>query len=257
MSPPDLRATIAGMMPEVVADLTKLTAIPSCAFPGYPAEPVLAAADAVVDVLKRSGVADARLLEIPDGYPAVWGEVAGPPGSPVVLMYGHYDVQPAPPEQGWETDPFAPIVKDGQLYGRGAADDKSGVVQNAASIGAFGGKLPVTVKILIEGEEETKSHLGPFVAANPELVACDVFVVTDLGNTRVNEPVLTISERGDVSCIVEVRTLERGVHSGKFGGAVPDALVALIRMLATLHDAAGATIVPGTTRFEWTGADFP
>jgi acetylornithine deacetylase/succinyl-diaminopimelate desuccinylase-like protein len=253
----DLRTAVAAMMPEVRDDLASLVAIPSCAFPDFPAEPVLEAANATVDLLKRYGVENARLIEIPDGYPSVWGEIPGPEGAPVVLMYNHYDVQPAPMEQGWDTDPFKPVEKNGRLYGRGAADDKSGILQNIASIRAVAGSMPVTVKILIEGEEETKSHLGPFVQANPELFACDVFIITDLGNTRVDEPVITISERGDVSCVVEVKTLDRSVHSGKFGGAVPDALVALIRMLATLHDDAGNTIVPGTTRFAWEGADFP
>ncbi|MCC6705863.1 MAG: M20/M25/M40 family metallo-hydrolase [Thermomicrobiales bacterium] len=252
-----LRSRVRELMDEVTGDLSHLVAIPSCAFPGYPSEPILEAANAVVNLLKRSGVDNAHLIEIPDGYPSVYGEVQGPEGAPVVLMYGHYDVQPAPMEQGWNSDPFQPELRDGRLYGRGAADDKSGLVQNAASVRVFQGDLPVTVKFLIEGEEETKSHLGPFVTANPEIVACDVFVITDLGNTRAGEPVITVSERGDVACNVEVRTLAGAVHSGKFGGAVPDALMALIRILATLQNDAGETVVPGTTRFEWEGADFP
>ena len=252
-----IRARTRALMDEAAADLSALVSIPSCAFPGYPAEPVMAAANAVVDLLKRSGVENAHLLEIPDGYPSVYGEVKGPEGAPVVLMYGHYDVQPAPVEQGWTSDPFTPELRDGRLYGRGAADDKSGLVQNAASVRLFEGNLPVTVKFLIEGEEETKSHLGPFVSANPDVVACDVFVITDLGNTRAGEPVITISERGDVACSIEVRTLAGAVHSGKFGGAVPDALMALIKILATLQNDAGDTTVPGTTRFAWEGADFP
>lgn len=157
-----LTTRVHEMMGEIVNDLTALVSIPSCAFPGYPSEPVMETANAVVDLLQRSGVENARLLDIPGGYPSVYGEVAGPHGSPVVLMYGHYDVQPAPMDQGWNTDPFKPEIRNGRLYGRGAADDKSGVVQNAASIRAFDGLPPVTVKFLIEGEAERRPmHSSP------------------------------------------------------------------------------------------------
>jgi acetylornithine deacetylase/succinyl-diaminopimelate desuccinylase-like protein len=166
-------------------------------------------------------------------------------------------VQPAPPDQGWSTDPFAPVVKDGRLYGRGAADDKSGILQHAAAIRLLNGKLPVAIKVLIEGEEETTSHLEAFVEANPDIVQCDVFLIDDLGNTRLGEPVLSISERGDVSCVVEVRTLEQPVHSGKFGGAAPDALMAMIKLLSRLTDDDGSVAFPGVSQFAWEGADFP
>lgn len=257
MNANEIRARVSAMMPEVIEDLTALSAIPSVAFPGFPAEPVFAAADATVSLFRRYGVPEARLIKVADGYPAIYADIPGPPGAPTVLMYGHYDVQPAPVEQGWETDPFQPVVKDGRLYGRGAADDKSGVLQHAASLRVFDGKPPVGVKILIEGEEETTSHIGDFVRANPEDVRCDVFIIADLGNTIAGEPQINTTERGDVSCTVEVRTLHQPVHSGKFGGAAPDALMALILMLSTLVDADGSVAVPGVSRFEWTGADFP
>jgi acetylornithine deacetylase/succinyl-diaminopimelate desuccinylase-like protein len=244
-------------MSEVVADLRTLTAIPSVAFPGFPREPVLQAADATVALLRRYGIESARLLDIPGGYPSVYGELPGPPGSPTVLLYGHYDVQPAPPEQGWQTDPFRPVEQDGRLYGRGAADDKSGILQHAAAIRVLDGRLPVGIKILIEGEEETASHLGTFVDANPEVVRCDAFLIDDHGNPRVGEPVLSISQRGDAYCTVEVRTLDHAVHSGEFGGAAPDALMALIKLLATLTDDEGSAAVQGLARFDWEGADFP
>jgi cysteinylglycine-S-conjugate dipeptidase len=253
----DPRSRVQALMPEVVADLRALTAIPSVAFPGFPREPVMQAAEATMALLRRYGVESARLLDIPGGYPSVYGEIPGPPGAPTVFLYGHYDVQPAPPEQGWQTDPFQPVEKDGRLYGRGAADDKSGIVQHAAAIRHFEGRLPVGVKIIIEGEEETVSHLEAFVEANPDLFQTDVFVINDLGNTRVGEPVMSVSERGDVTCTVEVRTLDHAVHSGKFGGAAPDALMALIKMLATLVDDDGSVAVPGVQRFDWEGADFP
>ncbi len=246
---------VAAMMPGLVDELKALVAIPSVAFPGFPSEPVHRMGEAVVDLLRRSG-APARLLDIPGGYPAVWAEVPAPPGAPTVLLYAHYDVQPAPPEQGWDTDPFvATAGADGRIYGRGAADDKSGIVIHAGTLQALGPDLPVGVKILIEGEEETISHLEDFVDANPEMFDCDAFVIADMGNQSVGRPALTTALRGDVACTVTVRTLAFPVHSGVFGGAAPDALVALIKMLATLHDDAGDTVVPGVATGSWPGAD--
>src|SRR5688572_1416978 len=122
MSVDELRKKVDALMPEVVADLTALSAIPSVAFPGYPSEPVMEAANATLELLRKYGVSSARLMEIPGGYPSVFGELPGPAGSPTLLLYGHYDVQPAPPDQGWTTDPFVPELKDGRLYARGAAD---------------------------------------------------------------------------------------------------------------------------------------
>ena len=256
MSRSEIRAKARSLMPGVVEDLSALVSHASVSFPGFPAEPVLLCAAAVVDVLKRAGADNARLLEIPHGYPAVYAEVAGPPGAPTVLMYGHYDVQPAPVHAGWDTDPWTATLKeDGRLYGRGAADNKSGVVIPAACLSIFDGKPPVTIKIVIEGEEETMGHLEEFVEENPELFACDVFVIADMGNQRVGEPIATTTLRGDVSCRVEVQTLDHQLHSGRFGGPTPDALMALIRMLDTLLDDDGSCAVPDAEAFEWPGAD--
>ncbi len=233
------------LMPGVLDDLRNLVRYPSVAFPGYPAEPVNAMAEATVAVLKRSGLEGVRLLDIPGGYPAVYGEIPAPPGAPTVMMYAHYDVQPARREDGWDGDPWTPAEKGGRLYGRGAADNKSGIVIIAACLKVFDGKPPVGVKVLIEGEEETAGHLEAFVAAHPAFFRCNVFVVADNGNLTVGEPALTTSLRGEVSCIVSVSTLDHAVHSGTFGGAAPDALVALIRILSTLHDSQGNVAVPG------------
>jgi len=253
--PPSVPDRVDALMPELTDDLAALVGIPSVAFPGFPAAPVHRMADAVVDLFRRSG-ANARLLDIPGGYPAVWAEVPAPPGAPTVLLYAHYDVQPAPPDQGWDTDPFvATTGADGRIYGRGAADDKSGLVIHAGTLRAFGGQPPVGVKILVEGEEETDSHLDGFVRDNPDMFSCDAVVVADMGNLEVGRPALTTALRGVVVCTVTVRTLDFPVHSGEFGGAAPDALLALIRLLATLHDDAGDTVVPGLTGFTWSGAD--
>ena len=250
-----LASAVGGVMPGVIDDLMELVAIPSCAFPGFPAEPVLEMAEATVELLKRSGASDARQLEVADGYPVIYAEVPGPAGAPTVLLYAHYDVQPAPLDQGWTQDPWTPLVRDGRLYGRGAADDKSGIAMHAATIQAFGGSPPVNLKIVIEGEEETDSHLEAFVVSHPELFAADVFVIADGGNDVVGHPTLCTALRGVCVLTVEVGALEQAVHSGMFGGAVPDALLALIQMLATLHDADGNTIVPGLAGGDWQGAE--
>ena len=252
-----VRSTVKALMPDLVADLEALVAIPSVAFPDYPSEPVHRMSQAVLELFRRSGVDDVRLLEIPGGYPAVYADVPGPAGSPTVLLYAHYDVQPAALEQGWDTDPWTATHRDdGRIYGRGAADDKSGLVIHAGTMRALAGRLPVGVRLLVEGEEETISHLEDYVEANPALFGCDAFVIADMGNQEVGRPALTTALRGEVSCTVRVRTLDHPVHSGLFGGAAPDALVALIRILATLHDDNGDTNVAGVTTGDWPGSDF-
>ncbi|KAA2258034.1 M20/M25/M40 family metallo-hydrolase [Solihabitans fulvus] len=252
------RDRVSAMMPEIIGELGALVGHASVAFPGFPAEPVHRMADATVDLLRRCGADDARLLEIPGGYPAVYADIKGPLGAPTVLLYGHYDVQPAPKEQGWHSDPWTAVTKDdGRMYGRGVADDKSGIAIHAATLRAFEGAPPVGIRILIEGEEETISHLEEFVEANPELVRCDAFVIADMGNVTVGEPALTTALRGDVSATVRVRTLGSAVHSGLFGGPAPDALTALARILATLHDEAGDVAVAGVRSYPWSDGDFP
>jgi acetylornithine deacetylase/succinyl-diaminopimelate desuccinylase-like protein len=253
----EIRAKTRALMPGVVEDLKSLIRYPSVAFPGYPAEPVNAMAESTVALLKRYGLYDVRLLEIPGGYPAVYGEIPPPPGAPTVLMYAHYDVQPARMEDGWGTDPWTPAEKEGRLYGRGAADNKSGIMIIAACLKIFEGRPPVGVKVLIEGEEETAGHLEEFVAAHPEFFRCDAFVVADNGNLSAGDPALTTTLRGEVSCIIDVRTLDHAVHSGTFGGAAPDALVALIRILATLHDDQGNVAVKGLRTSASGNADYP
>jgi len=252
-----LRKDVRDMMPELEGDLEKLIAIPSCAFPGYPPEPVNEMCDETVALLKRYGLTDARKLEVPGGYPAVYGEMAGPAGAPTVMMYAHYDVQPAPKEMGWDTEPFEPTRKDGRIFGRGASDDKSGIAVHAGTVRALNGKPPVNLKIIVEGEEETISHLGDFVHANKEMFQADAFIVADMGNLAPGEPAVTSTLRGHVHAIVEVQTLDHPLHSGEFGGVAPDALVALIRMLATLHHDDGEVAIKGLTSGDWGGGDYP
>jgi acetylornithine deacetylase/succinyl-diaminopimelate desuccinylase-like protein len=252
----EVRSLVSGLMPQVLDELSELVALPSVAFPGYPAEPVEAMAARTVELFRAAGVTDARLMEVPTGYSPIYGVIPGPPGSPVVVLYGHYDVQPAPPEQGWTSDPWTPTRKDdGRIYGRGAADDKGGLGIHLGTLRAFDGKPPCTIKLIVEGMEETNSNLEAFVEAHQDLFGCDLFVIADMGNLKVGEPALTTTLRGDVACVVTVSTLEHPLHSGVFGGAAPDAMMAMARLLASLQDDAGNVAVEGVSRFEWDGGD--
>jgi acetylornithine deacetylase/succinyl-diaminopimelate desuccinylase-like protein len=256
ISADELRNRAAGMMPELLADLERLVAIPSVAFPGYPPEPVGQMAEEALRLFRQAGLANAELQQVPAGYPPVYGELLGPDGAPTVMLYAHYDVQPAPLEQGWTSDPWTATRKDdGRIYGRGAADDKGGLVVHLGTLRLFDGKPPCTVKLILEGMEETDSNLEAFVQANPELFACELFVVCDMGNLRVGEPTLTTTLRGEVVCVVTLRTLAHPLHSGEFGGPAPDAMMALARLLATLHDEEGNVAVDGVSSFAWDGAD--
>ncbi|WP_433359780.1 M20/M25/M40 family metallo-hydrolase [Actinoplanes sp. CA-142083] len=248
---------VAALMPSLLTDLEHLVTIPSVAFPGYPAEPVELMGHQTLDLVRAAGFTNAELMPVPHGYPPIYAEVPGPPGSPVVMLYAHYDVQPALPSQGWTSDPWTPTRKDdGRIYGRGAADDKGGIVAHLGTLRAFDGRPPCTVRLILEGMEETESNLPGFVRAHPDLFACDVFVICDTGNLRVAEPVFTTALRGDVACVVTVSTLQHPLHSGVFGGPAPDAMMALARLLSTLHDDDGNVAVDGVTTGVWEGADF-
>jgi len=252
-----VQAAAAAMMPTIKEELDQMVGVASVAFPGYPPEPVHQMAETVLGLFKAVGIENAALQEVPTGYPPIYGTLGGPAGSPTVMLYAHYDVQPAPPEQGWTSDPWTPTKKeDGRVYGRGAADDKGGLAIHLGTLRYFVGSPPCNIKVIFEGMEETNSNLEAFVEAHPELFACDLFVVCDMGNLEVGEPTLTTTLRGDVACIVTVKTLEHPLHSGVFGGPVPDAMMALAQLLATLHDENGDVAVEGVSSFEWDGMDF-
>ncbi len=242
----DLRTTVSGLMPDLEATLRDLVAIPSVSAPGFPPEEVRRSAEAVRDLLADAGCADARLLEVDGAHPAAFGSVAGPPGSPSVLLYAHHDVQPAGPMDEWRSPPFEAVERDGRLYGRGASDDKAGIVMHLGALRAFDGRPPVTVKVFVEGEEESGSaHLAQILDAHADELAADVIVIGDAGNWSVGVPALTTSLRGYAAGVVEVRTARQAGHSGLFGGAYPDAITALSRVLASLHDADGDVAVEG------------
>jgi acetylornithine deacetylase/succinyl-diaminopimelate desuccinylase-like protein len=260
LDPDDVKAmemNVRSFMPDVIGDLKGLIAIPSVAFPGYSGEPVLRMAAATTELLRRYGLSNARLLDIPGGYPVVYANLPAPPGAPTVLFYAHYDVVPAQREDGWDTEPWTPVISDGRLYGRGASDNKSGIVTIAGAIRALSGSYPVGIKVVIEGEEETVGHLESFAKTYPELFQCNMFIITDMGKVVAGEPVINTTLRGEASLIVTVRSLARAIHSGVFGGPAPDALIALIRMLATLHDERGDVAVSGLSSTTWSGAGFP
>jgi len=238
------------------AELEDLVRIPSVSAPGYDPGNVRRSAERIAQLAAASGFSDVRLLEIDGAHPAIYGEIPAPDGAPTVLLYAHHDVQPPGPDEEWESTPFEPVERDGRLVGRGTADDKCGVVMHLAAVRAFGGDLPVGVKLFMEGEEEIGSaNLGAFLDSYQDLLASDVIVIGDAGNWRVGVPALTTSLRGLVDCTVEVRTLGDAVHSGMFGGPIPDAITALSRVLASLHDDAGNVAVRGLTTSQSDGLD--
>lgn len=242
----DLRKRVSDLFPELKSTLADLVMIPSVSAPSYPSELVRRSAEHIAGLLRAAGCGDVQLLEHPGAHPAVFGQISGPAGSPTVLLYAHHDVQPPGPAEEWLTGPFDPFEKDGRLFGRGASDDKSGVIMHLGALGAHEGRPPVGVKVFVEGEEEVGStHLGDFLESYAELLASDVIVIADAGVWRVGRPALFTSLRGLTACVVEVRTLRSAVHSGGFGGAFPDALSSLCRVLATLHDDEGNVAVPG------------
>jgi acetylornithine deacetylase/succinyl-diaminopimelate desuccinylase-like protein len=256
LSEPELRAAITRELPGVRADLERLVRIPGIAFDGFDHSHVERSAEAVAELLRGCGL-DTRIVRS-DGLPAVIGRKAAPPGAPTVLLYAHHDVQPTGDLALWESDPFVPVERDGRLYARGAADDKAGVMAHVAALRAFGDDLPVGVVIFVEGEEEFGSaSLERLLAEHRDDLAADVIVIADSGNWDIGVPALTTSLRGIVNMFVEVRTADHAVHSGMFGGAVPDSLTVLAKLLATLHDEAGDVAVDGLISAGPTPVDYP
>ena len=242
----DLKSAVADDMPRLKELLATLIRLKSVSADGYDLAGVREAGATIVGLLDEAGFDNAQLLESSNGHPAVFAELPGPDGAPKVLLYAHYDVQPPGPIEEWETGPFEPVERNGRLYGRGASDDKAGIVMHLGAIAAHGDDLPVGVQLFLEGEEEAGSEgLPEILEKYSDILDPDVIVIGDGGNWEVGTPAFISSLRGIASVKLELRTLESAVHSGQYGGVVPDALIALCRLLATLHDDAGIVAVEG------------
>jgi zinc metallopeptidase len=253
----NLAWNVERVLPSAIADLHRLISIPSISsMPEHDAD-VAACADAVSGLFRDLGASEVKLLD-GGGKPAVWANFLGPEGSPTVLLYAHYDVQPTGDADAWTSPAFEPTERDGRLYARGSADDKGGVALHLAALRVFNGKPPVGVKVFIEGEEEVGSPTMPTLLDRyRDELAADVYVVADSVNWEVGKPSLTTSLRGVADCQVTVSTLAEGLHSGQFGGVVPDALTALCRLLATLHDEAGNVAIEGLVTGTAPDLDYP
>lgn len=256
----DLEERVAAQMPRVRADLAELVAIPSVADPRqFPAEECARAAQWVVDAFRDVGFADVGLHPTADGSQAVVGSRPGPdPTAPTVLLYAHYDVQPPLDDAAWRTPPFELTEVDGRWFGRGAADCKGNIVMHLAALRALGDDVPVNLRLVVEGsEEQGTGGLEDFVTTHPDLLRADAILVCDTGNAAVGVPAVTVSLRGMVNVVVHVDALPTELHSGMFGGPTPDALAALVAMLASLRDAAGNTTVRGLDSTQtWHGAPY-
>jgi len=241
----DLVERVREVLPSVRRDLEDLVRIESVwADPARRPE-VQRSADAVAKLLSKAGFSDVQIVS-EGGAPAVIARHPAPPGSPTVLLYAHHDVQPEGDHGQWQSPPFEPTERDGRLYGRGSADDKAGIATHLAAFRAHGGAPPVGVTVFVEGEEESGSpSLARLLAAHRDVLASDVIVIADSDNWSTDVPSLTVSLRGLADCIVEVATLDHGLHSGLWGGVAPDALSALVRLLASLHDDDGNVAIAG------------
>ena len=250
---------VATGIPAALSDLGHLVRIPGMAWPAFDQTQLERSADAVATLAKETGVFDdVRVLRsaIPgtdeQGQPAVLATRAARNGKPTILLYAHHDVQPPGDDALWETPPFEPTVRDGRLYGRGAADDKAGIMAHIGAIRAvssvLGDDLDLGIAMFIEGEEEYGSRsFAQFLADNRDALRADAIVVADSGNWDSVTPGLTVSLRGNARFTMTVRTLDHASHSGMFGGAVPDAMMATVRLLSTLWNADGSVAVEGMT----------
>ncbi|OAR27082.1 dipeptidase [Streptomyces sp. ERV7] len=254
--------TVASLMPRAQAELTELVAFQSVADEAVaPRSECEAAAAWVAGALSAEGFRDVALLDTPDGSQSVYGFLPGPADAPTVLLYAHYDVQPMLDESAWLSPPFELTERDGRWYGRGAADCKGGFIMHLLALRALkaNGGVPVSVKVIVEGsEEQGTGGLERYAEAHPELLTADAIVIGDTGNFRVGLPTVTATLRGMTMIRVRIDTLEGNLHSGQFGGAAPDALAALIRVLDSLRDESGQTVVEGLAADSaWEGLQYP
>jgi acetylornithine deacetylase/succinyl-diaminopimelate desuccinylase-like protein len=253
-----LTETVRARLPQVRADLEALVAMPSVSADAARAGEVQRSAEAVAGLLRGLGCPDVQVLRAAGGQPAVIARFPAPEGRPTVCLYAHHDVQPEGDPSLWSSPPFTATERDGRLYGRGTADDKGGLAVHLAALRAFDGRPPVGVTVFVEGEEEIGSPtLARLLDAHRDSLAADVYVIADSVNWAVGQPAFTTSLRGLADCVVELRTLDHALHSGSYGGVVPDALTALCRLLATLHDEQGDVAVAGLGSSTPPDLDYP
>jgi cysteinylglycine-S-conjugate dipeptidase len=264
---PELTEAVRDGMPVAIAELGNLVRIPSVSWDGFDPGHVAASADAVKVLLDGLGVFDtveistAPIDDTRTGHPALLATRAAKNGKPTILLYAHHDVQPPGNTEDWDSSPFEPTVRGDRLYGRGAADDKAGVMAHIAAIRAFvdtvGHDFDLGLVAFFEGEEEFGSRsFENFVVKHREQLAADVIVVADSDNWDVTTPALTVGLRGNVTFKLKISTLEHASHSGMFGGAAPDAMLAAIKLLATLHADDGSVAVEGLTSRESVTPDY-
>jgi acetylornithine deacetylase/succinyl-diaminopimelate desuccinylase-like protein len=250
-APDSVLAALERGFDAALADLIELARIPGVSAPGFEPKHVERSAECVAGLLERSGLDGVELLRLPGAHPAVVAEKrAARADAPTALVYAHHDVQPPGRPERWLTPAFEPTLRgDGRLYGRGVVDDKAGLLLHVAALRAWlevAGAPPLHVKLIVEGEEEIGSgHLAEFLALHRERLAADFVVLSDTANFATGVPALTTSLRGLVALDVTVRALDHPIHSGMWGGPVPDAATALARLLARLVDDDGAIRVPG------------
>jgi cysteinylglycine-S-conjugate dipeptidase len=249
-------------MDRAKADLAELVSFRSVAdAKQYPPEECEKAAQWVVDAFAEAGLEDVTMSVTPDGSNCVHGHASGPEGSPTVLLYSHYDVQPPLGEDLWTAPIWELTEREGRWYGRGSADCKGNIVMHLTALRALrraNGGFPCGVKIICEGsEEQGTGGLEEFVPPNADLLRADTILVVDTGNFAVGVPTLTTTLRGMTSVDIKLSGLGSAMHSGMFGGPAPDALLGLIQVLATLHDEHGNTTVDGLDATQtWTGVDY-
>jgi cysteinylglycine-S-conjugate dipeptidase len=253
--------SVASLMPAARAELAELVAFRSVALSEqFPKSECEAAAGWVAGALRAEGFEDVAVLDTPDGTQSVYGRLAGPDGAPTVLLYAHYDVQPPLDESAWLSPPFELTERDGRWYGRGAADCKGGLVMHLLALRALAanGGVPVTVKVIAEGSEERGTGgLERYAEQHPGLLAADAIVIGDTGNFRTGMPTVTATLRGMAMVRITIETLTGNLHSGQFGGAAPDALAALIRVLDSLRAEDGSTTVDGVASdASWDGLGY-
>lgn len=254
----DLKTTVHDLMPALLEDLKDLVRIESVSADPARLSEVEKSAEKTRALFAAEGF-EAEIVRAYDGAPpAVVGEKKGPEGAPVVLLYAHHDVQPENDPADWDSAPFEPTVRGDRLYGRGAADDKAGIAMHLGAVRALGESLPVTLRLFIEGEEEVASATLPeLLEKHQDRLKADVIIIGDSGNWDIGVPALTTSLRGLIRVDVEVRTLTHAVHSGMWGGLVPDAIMALTRLLSTLWTEDGSCAVEGLVSGPAADVDYP